>query len=365
MSKITDRVGEQKGVKRPVALLLDSSLISQSKIKKYDLKIIQCGDYFQVYKYNNIKVKIDKTLVIDKVPFVIHCDNNKYIQRYVKDYKTGLIIRKYIVIKDNKQELSQKQKEINKEYDKYYNNILYDFKKNSNFVKSINKIDTDNLIKLNSNNKEKNKIIDIKNINRSKFELQRLVKSNIDVFKTFITLTFEDNINNIEFANKKFNIWKTYIKQLKNDFKYICVPEFQKRGAVHYHLLTNIDYNDENLLSIEERKIWNKKSGWQIGKDVKGWKYGINMAKKLDNINVIGYITKYMTKDIDNRLWGKRRYLYSYNLIRPKTIYLDTNNLNELIKYFDILDYDLQYSNTYISKFNDIIDFKEYKKMKI
>ena len=83
--------------------------------------------------------------------------------------------------------------------------------------------------------------IEYKNIMRSKFQLQRLVKSNEDIFKTFITLTFEENLKDIDVANQKFKSWRTKIKSIFKDFKYICVPEFQKRGAVHYHLLTNLE----------------------------------------------------------------------------------------------------------------------------
>ena len=41
----------------------------------------------------------------------------------------------------------------------------------------------------------------------------------------------------------------------------------------------------------------------------------------MKDINIIGYLSKYMTKDIDNRLFGKRRYLYSQNLVKPKTYF--------------------------------------------
>ena len=65
--------------------------------------------------------------------------------------------------------------------------------------------------------KKENKLkeIDEKNINRSKIELQKIIKTNEKAFKTFITLTFEDSINDIESANKKFNIFRTKIKRIK------------------------------------------------------------------------------------------------------------------------------------------------------
>ena len=55
------------------------------------------------------------------------------------------------------------------------------------------------------NNSNKNKCKEIRkdNILRSKLSLQRLIKSNIEEFKTFITLTFKDNITDIEVARSK------------------------------------------------------------------------------------------------------------------------------------------------------------------
>lgn len=281
-----------------LSILLDSSLISQTNYKFINIKLIDCGDYKEVYYNKNLYLKKDKNLtkMKDASPITVP------------------------------ERCSREERK----------------KSSSNELKEI----------------------ELKNINRSKFEMQRLVRCNEKEFKTFLTLTFADNVTSIEEANKVFNTWRTYIKRLKNDFKYIGVPEFQKRGAVHYHLLTNIDYNDTTLLSQEERKIWNKTSGWQIGKDVKGWSYGINMCKNMKDINVIAYLTKYMTKDIDNRLWGKRRYFYSQNLNKPVTYEFDYNNLNDFKMFCNLLtsDYQITYTKDYINFFDDTVVYSEFKK---
>lgn len=329
-------VSDKVSCKETLSLLLDSSLIFASKNKKYDIKIIQCGDYYQVYYYKNKKIIKDKNIVIDKKNFLIRCN-----------------------LKKIKKILSKEEIKIKKEWEKFYSNPMYNFHFNSNL--NIKEIDTDDLRKNNIDN-DNEKYILLRNINRAKFQLQRIVKSNLKEFKTFITLTFGENITNIDEANHKFHIWRSNIQRIKKDFKYVCVPEFQKRGAVHYHLLTNIDYNDTTLLSLEERHIYNKNSGWQVGKDIKGWKYGHNMAKNMENINVIGYITKYMTKDIDNRLWGKHRYLHSRNLVLPVVVYLDLDKLDEFSKYVNICNLELSYNNTYLTKYNELVEFKEYKK---
>ena len=287
-----------------LSILLDSSLIFETNKKFVNIKLIDCGDYKHVYYYNDIKLKKDKNL-----------DRFKDISQTCVKIDRDRVGDEFSI---------EKKKSLNNEL----------------------------------------KEIELKNINRSKFEMQRLIKTNEKEFKTFITLTFADNITDVEQANYLFHTWRTYIKKLKSDFKCVGVPEFQKRGAIHYHLLTNIDYNDTTLLSQEERRIYNKKSGWQIGKDVKGWKYGHNMAKDMKDINVIGYLSKYMTKDVDNRLWGKRRYFYTRNLKKPIAYDIDLSNLEDFKMFIDLLENDFieEYSNNYIDFLNHNVTFKEYKR---
>lgn len=207
------------------------------------------------------------------------------------------------------------------------------------------------------------KKIELKNITRSKLNLQNLIKCNEKDFKTFITLTFEENITDVKEANKKFNVWRRNFKRLVPDFKYVCVPEFQKRGAVHYHLMTNVAYDNFKVLSQGERRIYNKQSGWQVGRDVKGWVYGHSMAKNMSSINLVGYITKYMTKDIDDRLFSQHRYFYSQNLEKPQEYNFDLTSFQDK-SHWVWLDYDyeeLTYFKVYQDKWDDDVVFLEYK----
>lgn len=279
------------------SLLLDSSLIFAYNNNKrlYDFKVIQCGNYYQVYNYSNLKVKKDK------------------------------------LEKDKKNE------------DKLYN-ICKDLIDNKEKEKSR----VDNQLKE----------IDIKNIQRSKINLQRLAKANEKEFKTFITLTFKDNINNINDANKIFHDFISNIKRLKKDFKYLGVPEFQKRGAVHYHLMTNLSITKDNNIILKQP---NKKYMYDLKYWTKGYSSVYSIRK--NHINVVAYLTKYFTKDIDNRLFGKRRYLYSRNLIKPCEVYLSSRDIEEFIKVLKIYDYNLAYTSNYNDTFNNDIEFREYVKL--
>ena len=84
----------------------------------------------------------------------------------------------------------------------YYNDLKLKKEKD---LEPDKKIDTTYLFKKeNINRKNEQKFIEFKNINRTKFNLQRLVKANEEDFKTFITLTFDEEVKDINTANKKF-----------------------------------------------------------------------------------------------------------------------------------------------------------------
>lgn len=267
--------------------LLDSSLILTTNKYNYNVKVIDCGDYIQLY-VSNQKVK-----------------NNNV----------------------------EKHNNVSKLY------ILED---------------TDNLIK--ENNYKDNYIdkIEIKNINRSKLQCQRYAKANAREWKTFITLTIKDNITDIKIANKKFRNFIDSIKRVFKDFMYIGIPEFQKRGAVHYHLLTNIPIDSDLIYSQEDNKKF---------KHIKYWNCGFTKVDTLNNDikKIVGYISKYMTKDIDNRLFNRHRYFVSRNLKKPNITYLDTTDtIQQSLLQKKLIDKKLIYKNNYVDIYNNKIKFFEF-----
>lgn len=224
-------------------------------------------------------------------------------------------------------------------------------------MKNIKTIDTDSLRKIENKDKENNNI-EFKHIMRSKLACQRLAKANAKEWKTFITLTFEENLVNIDIANKKLKNFIDSVRRVYKDFKYIGIPEFQERGAAHYHILTNIDINNDKL-------IFKQKDNEKF-KHIKYWNHGFTKVDSLNNDikKIIGYISKYMTKDADNRLYNRHRYFYSKNLLKPKENYLNFDNPKHLDFYKRILaGKELIYNNTYTNSYNDeLIEFKEFLK---
>lgn len=275
------------------SLLLDSSLISKYKDVEsrvvYDVKIIHCGDTYQIYKFDKIRSKENK-----------------------KDRDIPILPK--VSIKD---------------------------------------IDTDNLYK--PDRVEEVKPILLSNAIRSNLNCQRIAKANRDSWESFITLTFKENITDIVYANKIFNAWVSNVRKLKKDFKYIAVPEFQKRGAVHYHILSNLGKEDTNII-IPQKERTEKTKDLTTLFDVKYWSRGFARVDfiKSDYKKIYSYICKYMTKDIDNKLFGKHRYLSSQNINKPREEYLDLTNEKDLNYFNEIMNNSsIDYSSTYKDIYTD------------
>lgn len=232
-----------------------------------------------------------------------------------------------------------------------FNKKQYKKRKQDTIDLELKKLKTNKLFNnLNFSNNNTTPLVDniqLKNIIRSKLECQRLAKANMNSWKTFITLTFADNIQDLKSANKRFRYFIDKVQRVKKDFKYLCITEFQKRGAIHYHVLCNIDVTEEKLIYRQED---NKKF-----LHIKYWNDGFTSVEPMngDCKKVVGYIAKYMTKDIDNRLFNRHRYFYSRNLIRPTENYINLDNIKEY-NFFTkkIQDKELIYQSDYINPYD-------------
>jgi len=103
--------------------------------------------------------------------------------------------------------------------------------------------------------------------------------------------------------------------QKQTSLKYAVVIEFQKRGAIHFHVLFfNLPFIDHDKLS-------------------KLWRNGFIKINKIENVKNIGsYVTKYMSKDFDDsRLCGQKSYFTSRGLKKPFITY-DEDDIKTLIK---------------------------------
>lgn len=149
---------------------------------------------------------------------------------------------------------------------------------------------------------------------RARNNLRRLITTNFSNNSKFLTLTFRENIEDVEVANGVFRDFirglNRYLQRVnKPKLTYIAVVEFQKRGAVHYHLICDLKGVGANTI----RKYWLNAS-----KELEG-NIDIKNIRHVDNVGA--YLVKYMTKaDVDLRLVGKKLYQTSRGLKKPKEL---------------------------------------------
>lgn len=169
----------------------------------------------------------------------------------------------------------------------------------------------------------------IKALNKIKqLTLQNFTKDNVKL----LTLTFGDcdfDIYNPRICNPKFSNFMGELHKLFPDLKYLGVLEFQKRGAVHYHVLCDLPFIKKEDLAVL-------------------WGYGFIDIRKPDY--VIGtYLYKYLSKDLnDEKLKGIRVYFHSKNLAKP------VSKIG--IPAFDVVskfqNSEIHFTNYYINKYN-------------
>lgn len=176
------------------------------------------------------------------------------------------------------------------------------------------------------------------NLSRTRNTIRDLVWNNWSVFKSFITLTFAENLTDNEEAYKRFRNWTVYIKRIFPEFTYIAVPEPQKRGAIHFHVLSNIPCDSIIIPKREPVHTFNQeKNKWYKLEyyDIKGWsrkKNGYSSAFDLmretdDKFRIEFYLIKYITKEtLPDSYFGKQKFYHSNNIEMPKKQYFNWDN---------------------------------------
>lgn len=217
------------------------------------------------------------------------------------------------------------------EFYEYENDVIYgykDTKKNTKGRKSV----------ANDEDKEKNRE---KVLSRARKDLRRIINCNIQEYSKFLTLTFADNVQDLDKANyefKKFILRLNYHYKIK--VKYSVVIEFQKRGAVHYHAIL---YNLTDKLDLKVlQKIWG--NGF----------IKVNSIKDVDNVGA--YVCKYMIKTDDYRLLGRKMYFNSKGLDKPQEI-KESSLVDALVG--SLQDNSLTYENKFSNDYNSI-NYKQY-----
>jgi hypothetical protein len=170
----------------------------------------------------------------------------------------------------------------------------------------------------------------LSSISRARVRMRRLCYSNTFRFSklngwlftpVFITVTYKENFSDLPLANRSFSKFiqrfNYFLGHQSAWLQYVAVPEFQKRGAVHYHMIFF------NLPFIERgpdvlRKLW--REGYQV-----------KMKATPDVRQVGSYLAPYLMKQgVDERFFCKRRFFSSRGLFEPLRI-VEPEVINQLL----------------------------------
>lgn len=180
-------------------------------------------------------------------------------------------------------------------------------------------------------------------IARTRREIRRRINSNPHLMK-FLTLTFAENETDIERANRAFNLFTQRMKDRFPEFQYFAVIEFQKRGAVHYHLLCNLRY----MKSKEIESIWG---------------HGFIKIKRVKHVDNLGrYMSKYLRKEMfDPRMFRKKKFFCSQNL--KKSVEL-VNEFSEIFLSDPSLVLEKEWETTFQNEYAGEVEYSVYRILK-
>lgn len=191
----------------------------------------------------------------------------------------------------------------------------------------------------------------VRSMNRSKNNLMDILQCND--FNFFVTLTFDKNkIDRLDDnkTRKAFTQWVANIQRDLPNLIYVAVPEYHKKGGLHFHLLIG-GATAEDLGLVNSGKV--VKSGrckGQIIYNVSKWnRKGFSTATEiLDNNAVKFYLSKYLTKSkVDPRFFGKKRFYVSRNIKRPQVekMSFPCNDRFDIFDSIDKTNYNIDYED--------------------
>lgn len=156
----------------------------------------------------------------------------------------------------------------------------------------------------------------VSSINRCRESFRRLVRANLSKPPpVLLTLTMLDIVD----LRTAYRCYHEFGQRMRRTCgvgpSWIAVPEFQKRGAVHFHVLIwDLPYE---LIESEAdtRRIQNL------------WRYGyVDLVPTDGSPKLSSYLAKYMSKAMqDSRLLGKKAYSASRNILRPVSLNTPTS----------------------------------------
>lgn len=142
-----------------------------------------------------------------------------------------------------------------------------------------------------------------------------------NMWEWFFTLTFNpDKVDSFNYdeVTQKLSKWVRNLRRVCPDMKYVVVPEQHKSGRWHFHgLFSNVDelrMVDSGYTDASGKTIYN----------VGNYSLGFSTATRVeDSGRASSYLSKYITKDLADSTFGKKRYWASRNLDLPQEYILE------------------------------------------
>jgi len=209
---------------------------------------------------------------------------------------------------------------------------------------------------------ERDRLNRLRSVARARRQLRLLVKSmGAD---RLLTLTWRENMTDIDRAQKAWQKFVRLVRVRYPDNKFLCVREYQERGAIHLHVALSGHFDVHWLrycwyvalghkakfvypngkktvqafIKPEGEKVWRPAYSSEVlgSINIRGmqtrWGEGDRDYWKADKIAF--YLTKYLDKSFDEIEDGRRRYWPSQNCEKPtiKKFWLGATNVVEAIK---------------------------------
>lgn len=167
-----------------------------------------------------------------------------------------------------------------------------------------------------------------RNIKRVKRNVRRLAFSN-DLGQVHLVLTYAQNMQDADKADQHFKKYMFELHKIYPHLKYLATREFQKRGAIHYHVLLN-------------QRI-------DIKKAQKAWSHGyITLVQHKNKLKAVMYVLKYISKEVGETVLmtknghTKKAYLSSQGLkkdLEQCTRSFLINNPDAYVEYSDGINF--------------------------
>lgn len=145
---------------------------------------------------------------------------------------------------------------------------------------------------------------------RTALAFRRVIRANLRGSENpiFASLTYGPNMDDVRQGREDFSVFAKRLKRtFGNSVRWVCVAEFQERGAVHFHSL---------IWGLPVDTVSTERSTRVVATL---WGQGFVDLINTDGSNKLaGYMSKYLMKNfMDSRLAGRRLYTTSRNVVRP------------------------------------------------